>query len=142
MSDLINASIVAIHVLGAGIIIGSIFTSLLILINNRISKDNLKYLKLLWKFITPAIGIQILTGIYMAAREWDEFGKSPLFWAKIILLVIDGFFGGKILHDRIDMAVPEKNNTVKIPGARRLIWLTFLIFLIITTLGVFLAESG
>jgi len=140
--ELLHTVILAFHVVGACIILGSIFASMIILINEKISNDNLVYLKLLWKFVTLAIGIQILTGIYLASSEWNEFGRSPIFWTKISLLAIDGFFGGKVLGDRIRKAEVEKNNFVKITNSKNLILFSFLIFLIISTLGVFLVEGG
>jgi len=142
MSELMHTIVLALHILGSGIIIGGIFAALLILINKRISKDNFEHIKFLWKFLTPTIGIQVITGIYLAASEWDKFGKNPLFWLKMGLFVVDGFFGGKILGDRIKVAVINNSKDIEIPGSHRLIWTSFIIFLMIITLGVFLAESG
>lgn len=142
MSELIHTIILTLHILGSGIIIGGVFASLLILINERISKDNFEHLKFLWKFLTPTIGIQIISGIYLAASEWDKFGKNPLFWLKMGIFVIDGFFGGKILGDRIKGTTVSNSKEIEIPGSHRLVWISFLIFLTVITLGVFLAESG
>lgn len=143
MQDTFHLAFLVLHVLGAAVIIGGVFASLLILIKDRIPRENLEHVRYLWKFLTPAIGIQILTGILLAAGEWDEFGKSPLFWTKMVLLVVDGFFGGKVLGKMIkkELLKDDKQKELRIPGARRIIWFSFLTFMLIATLGVMLAES-
>lgn len=141
MLDITHIILLILHVLGAAIIIGGVFASLLILVKDKISRDNLKFVHYLWRFLTPSIGLQLVTGFLLAAREWDEVGKSHLFWAKIILLVVDGFFGGKVLGERIDRELSKNRKESKIPGAKRIIWFSFLLFVLIATLGVILAES-
>ncbi|MBI5127312.1 hypothetical protein HZA76_02545 [Candidatus Roizmanbacteria bacterium] len=141
MNEIIHTVVLILHVLGTSIIIGGLFASLLILVKEKIAQENLEYLKVLWKFLTLAIGVQIITGIYMVVVEWSEFGKNPLLWLKVGLLVVDGFFGGKTLGDRIK-AITEKDRYITISNSRRLIWISLLIFVTIATLGVFLAENG
>ena len=141
MLEVLHTVVLSLHVLGAAVIVGGIFASLLILVKDRFTKDNLKFLQFLWKFMTPSIGLQILTGIYLASSEWEEFGKNPLLWAKIGLLVVDGFLGGKVLQAKIEAASSKHNKEVEISGAKRLIWLSLIIFITISTLGVFLAEG-
>lgn len=132
MSEVFHTIVLAFHILGAGIIIGGLLASLLILIKPKISPEFLSHLAILGKFISMAIGVQILSGIYLAAVEWDEFRSSPLLFLKIILLVVDGLFGGKVVFDRIKAGDASK---------KHLIWFALAVFILITTLGVFLAES-
>jgi uncharacterized membrane protein len=141
MSETIHLIILIAHVLGATIIVGGVFASLLILIKEKIAKDNLKFVSHLWRILAPAIGLQLVTGLLLAANEWNEYGKNPYFWAKIILLVVDGFYGGKVLGERINMELSKDKKTYVIPGAKRIIWFSFLLFALIATLGVILAES-
>lgn len=141
MFELLEKIVLSLHVLGAAVIIGGIFASLFILVKEKVVKENLEYLKVLWKALTLAIGVQILTGIYLAAGEWHEFRENPLFWVKIGLFVVDGLFGGKVLGDRIK-TTDTKDKNIKIKGRKRLIWISLLIFVIIATLGVFLAEAN
>lgn len=140
MLEALHIIVLSLHVLGAAIIIGGVFASLLILVKDRIPRDSLEFVQYLWKFLTPAIGAQILTGIYLASRDWNDFGGNPIFWIKMGLLVVDGFFGGRILGEKIKDSLSKKTKDTKIPGAKLIIWKSFLTFLIIATLGVFLAE--
>src|SRR3989338_2630661 len=119
MSEILHLTAIIFHVLGAAVIIGGVFASLLILIKEKVSKDNLEYLRYLWKFLTPAIGFQILTGIYLAAKEWDEFGNNPFFWSKIGLLVVDGFLGGRVLCEKIKSINLKNKKEVTITGAKK-----------------------
>jgi hypothetical protein len=132
MLEIIHILIIALHVLGACVIIGGLFASLLLLTKPKLSGEILEHLALLGRFISISIGIQIITGLYLATTEWDKFGYSPLLLSKVVLLIIDGLFGGKVMFDRIKSGDFSR---------RHLIWFSLILFCLIATLGVFLAES-
>jgi hypothetical protein len=132
MFDGIHTLVIAFHVLGACIIIGGLFASLLLLTKPKISAEILEHLALLGWFVSISIGFQIISGLYLAATEWDKFGHSPLLISKVVLLILDGLFGGKVMFDRIKSGDLSR---------RHLIWFSLILFCLIATLGVFLAES-
>lgn len=142
MSEYIHTTVLILHVIGAIGIVGSSFVSLFVLSKSTIPRENLKLLERIWKLVGPSIGIQLLTGIYLASYEWDEFGRNPLFWTKIILFVLTGVIGGGVVQSRMKAGLAQTGDTVTLPGIGRWALASFLIFVAIVSIGVILVESG
>lgn len=138
--EILNTIILATHVIGATLIVGSLFVSTLALFPQTIPRTHLELLEKLWKLLHSIIGVQIITGTYMVVAEWDEFGRNPLLWLKVILLVIDGFVGGRVIGSIIKQSLATKNTTFELPNAKRAAMISLFIFLLMTTFGVLLAE--
>jgi len=141
MSDLFHITILTIHVIGGAIIVGSSFVSLLILINNRIPLENLKLDERISKLVGPVLGIQLLTGLYLGISEWDEHGKNPLFWIKLILFIITGIIAKVVTEKRVESALKKGDVYASMPEVKNWAWISFLLLALITILGVVLAES-
>lgn len=139
--ELLNILILVIHVLGAAIVIGSIFVSVLILFMEPIPRPNLELIARMWTIVSKVIGIQILTGIYLAGIEWDSFRHNPFLWIKLVLLTIDGVVGGRAVGPLVKQALATDKPLVSLPGARPRAVIALLIFLLMATLGVLMVEG-
>ncbi|CAN5118990.1 hypothetical protein BH09PAT2_BH09PAT2_09780 [soil metagenome] len=142
MSEIIHIIVLILHVIGATIIIGSSFVSLFVLIENKISKNNLLLIERMWRVVGPSLGIQLLTGVYLGISEWDEIGKNPLFWIKIMLYLVSGAIGNLVLKKRIHAGAVEKKEIVTLGGIKPWAIASFLIFVLIAICGVALAEGN
>lgn len=140
-NETLHLIVLVLHVLGAAVVIGSLFASVFVVFGKKISKERLELLDRLWKVIGPVIGIQAITGIYLAATHWDEVGNNPLFWAKMGVFLIEAVWGGIILNLQLRNNLSKKENEVSWPGVSAHIKLSFLFYIIIATLGVILAET-
>ena len=141
MGEVIHTTVLILHVIGATIIVGSSFISLFVLLKDRIKKENLELIERIWSIVGPSMGIQFITGLYLGFSEWDEIGKHPLFWTKILLFICSGIVGNLIVGTRIKAGLKKANNTVQIPGIQKWAWASFLIMMLIAICGVMLAES-
>jgi uncharacterized membrane protein len=135
--ETLHTIVLILHVFGAAIIIGIAFVTLIIEIKKLYEVPVLKLVELMWKAAGVAMGIQLLTGIYLAATEWEEIGKSPYFWIKIVLFFVLGGVVGTINSRRFK----QMNAGQKVDGDSRWAIASLLLFLIIASLGVMIAES-
>jgi len=141
MADLLHLTMLIIHAIGGAIIVGSSFVSLLILINNRIPLENLKLEERISKFVGPVLGIQLLTGLYLGISEWDEHGKNPLFWTKLILFIIVGVIARVVTEKRVASALKKGDVYASMPEVKNWAWISFLLLALILIFGVVLVES-
>ena len=138
--EILNTLILAAHVIGATLIVGSLFVSTLALSSQSIPRTHLELLEKLWKILYGIIGIQIFTGVYLVIVEWDEFRRNPLLWTKVVLLLIDGFIGSQVVGSLVKQSLVTKNTMFELPSAKRAAMISLFIFLLLTTFGVLLAE--
>ncbi len=142
MSDFLHTVVLVIHVIGAAIIIGSSFVSVIVFIGKgSIPLDNVKLLNRLWKIVGPILGIQLLSGLYLGISEWSEIGKSPLFWLKLILFIVTGVVGRALLGKRLEELQKKGMSTTGQTGIKKWTWIVLSLFVLIAILGVILAES-
>lgn len=127
------------HILGACVVVGVVFFSLVFSVSKPLDDVKLKAIALIRKYGVWAMGVVTITGIYMATSEWDEFGKSYLFWAKIALIVIDYFVAVRLINAKVAKALSGDSQATS--GLSAISWTSALIFLIIVTLGFLLANS-
>ena len=140
--EILHTIILVLHVLGATFIVGSLFVAVFILSKNPVPRANAELLDKILKLVHWAIGIQILTGIYLMGSEWSDFRGNWMLWLKIGLLTLDGLVGGRIIGVRLTEALKSQKGDVDLHESSRLAWLALVIFLTITTLGVLVVETG
>ena len=128
----------ALHVAGAALIVGVAFVTLVIELRRSLTKHTLELIEFLWKIAGAALGLQILTGLYLAGNEWEEVGRNGFFWTKLILLFALGGFVGEVNRRRFNR-MKTKNKDMKGGPAWSVVGL--LVFLIILILGVIVAET-
>src|SRR5258708_2120678 len=100
MQETLHTAILVLHVLGATIIIGVAFVTLIIEIKKYTSKQILTLTEFIWKIAGIALGIQMLTGFYLAWSEWDKISKIPYFGIKMFLFFVVGTVVGIVNRNR------------------------------------------
>lgn len=143
MDSLLHLLILVLHALVAMIIVGSIAVALLIMSSKKVEWANLVLLKKIWRLLTPLIGIQIVTGLYLMINEWEEFGHSGLLWLKLGLLAFDGLVSAAAIKRYLATTgnnLHQKPAVISLQPIEKYGWLTFLTFLLIGTIGVLLVA--
>ena len=110
MEDVLHISVLIAHVLGAAIIVGVSFVTLIIELKNYTTDKVLELTEYIWKITGTILGIQILTGLYLAITQWDQIGSSPYFWTKMVLIVVGGFVVGPVNRNRLKQMKEAKKN--------------------------------
>ncbi len=139
MSDTLHLIILILHVLGATILVGTAFISLIIQFKFNRTNEQINILGFIWKVTGPILLIQILTGLYLAFSEWENFGSNPLFWIKMFLIFIVGLTVGIVSNREFKMM---KSNNIKDLKSLRIAFIGFLTFATIASIGVILAETA
>ncbi|HSX57949.1 MAG TPA: hypothetical protein VLE47_01595 [Candidatus Saccharimonadales bacterium] len=137
MPEWFHTLVLIIHVIGAGLIIGMAFTSLLVLTTKPFVPESMKVMQRFAKFGPFIFLTQLLTGLYLAWSEYDKFRGNPLLTAKLVLFL--GMAGASIYIAR-QAAAKAKAGTPPSPNITWA-WISFLTILLIATFGVMLAES-
>lgn len=129
--------ILILHVLGAGLIIGIIFFSVILTFRPHLPPEKLSMLRWIGRFGMAASIWQLLTGIYLTSTEWSEFRDSRLFWVKMGLYVLEGIIAGLLIERRVKHASQE--NTGRGFGLTFLLWSVIILGIVI--IGVLLVEG-
>ncbi len=137
--ETLHTIVLILHVLGATVIIGIAFVSLIIQLRPPITHDLVILLDRIWKIAGITIGIQVLTGLYLAMSEWDKVSANPLFWVKIVLVFVVGLTIGLVSRSKF---ARMKDSDKPIAGDIRLAWLGLLVFAVVASIGVILVEAA
>ena len=135
----LHIPLVILHVFGAAIIVGSTFLALIVVFRKSLTKETISLFGLVTKVVTFAIYAQIITGILLFINEFNEFINSGLFWAKMIVFVIDGILAVTVIDKKIQSAKDEKESMKKYQDTANLRVLNFLLLCTIVILGIFLS---
>ena len=136
--EAIHTAVLIIHVLGAAIIVGISFVTVLIELKTSLTNKQIMSLtEFLWKVATRTLGVQVLTGLYLAISEWDQIGKNHFFWTKMIVFIVLGAIVGGFNHRRFKKLKAGEPDTY----GRKWSTIGFLTFATVAALGVLLAES-
>lgn len=138
MEEVLHNSALILHVLGAALILGVAFVTLVIELKKYSSDQIISLTGIVWKIAGIAINLQILTGFYLAWREWDKVGNNPYFWLKLFFFFVIGTIVGTINRRRFHQL---KEGKVDNSGVRWAV-IGLLTFVLIATLGVLLTESA
>ncbi len=139
MDEALHTAVLILHVIGAMVVTGVAFVTLIVEIKKYTSKQVLELIELIWKVVSIALGVQLLTGVYLAVSEWDTIGKSPYFWIKMVLFFVVGTLVGVINRRRFKEMKKENSDG----GTGGVTWalIGLLTFVAIAALGVLIAES-
>lgn len=127
------------HIIGAGIIIGGIVLTLVLLSSKKITSYTLSMLATFGEVIKYASMAQLVTGAILYLHETDKFRPNKFFWLKLVLYVISGILGGAIIQKQVKKLQNEDQPQTK--NIHILFFVQLVIILLIVTIGVFLAES-
>lgn len=111
MEETLHTIVLILHVIGATLIIGVAFVTFIIELKRYTSKQILEMLELIWKINGLALGLQLLTGFYLAYSEWDEVGHSSYFWIKMALFFGVGSVVGIINKRRFEKLKKNQKET-------------------------------
>ncbi len=139
LMEALHTAILILHVIGATIIIGVSFVTLVIEIKKYHSSETLQLLELIWKITGAAFGVQLLTGLYLAGSEWDKIGKIHYFWIKMFLFFVVGSVVGVINRRQFEQMKKSKGTYTR---STNWAWIGFLTFVTIAAFGVLIAESA
>ena len=139
--EVLHTIVLILHIIGATLVVGASFVSLIVLFPKRVPLERLKVLKNVWSIAGPIMGIQLLTGLYLGISEWDEIGKNHLFWVKLILFIALGVISGRVLNKKLSSSLKKAADPVDMVGVKKWALASFIIFLLIVIFGVILAES-
>jgi|GEM_PF-4630324 len=137
-----HTTLLFLHVLGAGVIIGvslisffSVWRSL-----SAVMLDRLGYIG---RFAMWASMWQLITGIALYSLEPEEFSSNRLFWIKMALYVLQGVLAGALLNRKAKEAGQQLAQGQK-PTNSLAVILTFHALLIIAIVGagVFMVSGG
>jgi hypothetical protein len=84
---------------------------------------------------------QLITGIALYCYDPQTLNKDPLFWIKIMLYLLSGFFAGKIIKGKRLKLLKQKSSTIKVGNLPVLIIIETIITLTIISIGVILVET-
>ena len=130
------------HVIGAGILIGIVFLSLVIAAKPNLQAEDIKWLKYIRSYGIYAAFLLLISGIYLAIDHWDHVAKNPLFWSKMALFLIDGFIAERIIAQKMNRVLASNN--IDEDARRGLpLWtkVSALVIFSIVTIALFLANS-
>ena len=134
MSEGFHTLVLILHVLGAAVILGVALVSLIVQLKKPPVADNLKLLGQIWKKAHFAFGLEVLTGMYLAASEADEFIKNPLLWVKLGLIVV-----ALAISAKVSWRNEEKGQSGE-PDPK-IAWVVLLIYAAIISIGVLFVEG-
>lgn len=141
MDNPLHLFVLVLHALGAMVIVGSSFVSVLMLVNRRVPVTHLQLMNRVWTILGPVIGLQVVTGLYLMSSEWADFGHNYWLWLKIILLVSDGLLGGVVIRRQLESVLEQPSNSEVNPQSLRTHgWVSFMILVTIATIGVLIAA--
>lgn len=133
----LHTIILILHVIGAGILIGMAFFSILLVIPRDWSAEKLSRIKFIGRFGGIVSVWQLLTGVYLASSDWDMLHADWLFWTKITVYCIEGTMASLLVGRKL------KNSQANASSPRTAfpILANALMIIIIVSIGVMLVEG-
>lgn len=134
----VHTLVLILHVLGAGVIIGIVFFSLVVALHPRVwSAMALDRLHFVGKFGIWASMWMFVTGLVLAFQDWDTLRTSWVFWGKMATYIVEGTFAGLLITHTVMRARAE----LRPRGLGTIMLVHALLILLIVSLGVMLMEQ-
>lgn len=131
--------ILLLHILGAGVVIGVVFFSLVLAFKKPLDTNRLSALKLVRGYGTTGVGWMFITGVilvYLENQDGNHLLSSRVFWMKMALIIADGILVYAVINRKISQL--ESGSTAATPGLKTATFVSALLFLGIVTLGFLL----
>lgn len=126
------------HVLGAGVVIGIVFFSLVLAMHPRDwSAAALDRLHFVGRFGMWASAWMLVTGLILAFQDWDTLRVSRVFWGKMVAYAVEGIFAGTLITRLVRQAKAE----LRPRNLGTMMLIHALLILLIVSLGVLLVEQ-
>ncbi len=122
-----------VHLISASVVMGIVFFSLVFSVSKPLDEVKLKAISFIRQFGLYAMGLTVVSGIYMTYRHWDELSSSPIFWVKIALIGLDYFIAVRLINAKVASGLSGDLNSTR--GLTVLTWGSFIAFIAIFTIG-------
>jgi len=134
--------LIAAHVIGAGVLIGLVVISTLIVFIPDLSESMLKVLERV-RWLGPAASAwQFITGAGLYWLERDELSDSTLFWTKLGLYALEGVIASMVIDGKIKRERAKGADVVAAVKKMRAIYVVHALLIVsIAVLGVYLAKA-
>jgi hypothetical protein len=132
------------HVLGAGIVIGVAALAFAAVVKPPFTQISLDRMAFVGRFGMWGSIWQFLSGAALMGLEWEELGRSPLIWTKIVLWAVEGFLASTIVSrqvKRISGALAQ-NQQPPSAGLSTTLLANLLLIITIAALGVVVVSGG
>lgn len=138
---MLHTIVLILHVLGAGVVLGIVFLSVLAVLKPQLTAQHLDRLHFVGRFGMFASGWQFITGAILYLMEQDELKGNRVLWIKLGLYVVEGTFAAMVLNRELKRQHLEGEQTM--PRGRLMMILSVHAILIfaIAALGVVVVEG-
>jgi len=133
---LITITLLSLHLIGVGLIVGAVILSLLISYQSNLDLSALKNFKLIRLTGSLGAGLAIVTGVIMAWRLGVPLKNNPLFVTKLALVAVDGLIAQLVIRRWLD----NSDNGQAIKNLRGWAWLSVVIVVLIVVISVTRAK--
>lgn len=128
------------HVLGAGLLVGVVFFSLVLSIKKPLDIARLKIIKYVGNFGVYAAVWLLLTGAVLFWNEHQEFQAKRLFWIKMVLFVVDGIIAERLIRTKVESAIASNNPESVSKSLPVWTYASALVIILIVSFGVLIAT--
>lgn len=94
---MLHVVVMILHVLGAAVVFGVVFFSILAVVKPSAVAQQLDRLRFVSHVGISASAWQLVTGVILYFQDADKLKGSAVFWAKLALYVIEGTFASLVL---------------------------------------------
>lgn len=136
----IEQLILLLHILGAGVLIGVVFFSLMLTIKKPVTPEKLKMVSYIMKFGLYGSAWQLLTGLGLMYYNWADIKSLWIFWLKLGLYVLLGPISTQVIKVKVNKALAENDQAVA-DSLSVYTWMMVLIVVAIVTIGFLLVEN-
>lgn len=101
----LSVLLVTLHLIGVGLVVGAVFTTLIFVLQNLFDTANNKTHLTVRKLGMMGAGLAILTGIIMAFRYKIPLWGNWTFDAKLLLILADGLIANFVIKRHLEAAM-------------------------------------
>ncbi len=140
--NLFHLIILILHILGAALIIGTAFYSVVAVMKPNFSKTELGIILFLNRYTGALIGTQFVTGVILMATDWDALKSNPLPWVKLGLFLINGVVAKVLIESKVkELTSKDSIQQETVAKLKTGALISLLIFVTIAILGIILVET-
>lgn len=133
---------VLLHLLGAGVMIGIIFFSLVLSIKKPLEVEDFRRLNFIRHFGIFVVFFMLITGLHLVQNDFDYYKANSIFWTKMGLIIVDGLIAERIIKAKMELVM--KSGIVDDNTRRTLpiwAWISTLVIFSVVTLG-YISHEG
>lgn len=138
----LDTLLLTLHVLGACVVLGMTVVSVIMTYKDSLTLEGLKLFMKVRMVGGMAVGAQVLTGLGLVFQEPEEFGKSPIFWIKMAVFVLDGIIAVGIIKKRAtEISKSQSGEALQKSKLGTFALVNLVAMIVVVSLGVYLANS-